>query len=503
MTEPGVAAQAPARPRRRVTLRARLIITTVAILAVIGVGIGAAAVLAVRGSLMDDLDGQLEQLSARAQASPRGGDAGRHPFQDPLRFLSLPGQGDGTIAAVTDGSTVQGQIARAGRGASESLDAQTLRGLIGVSPDGEPRTVRLAGLGDYRVVAVEASGMRVVYGIPQTGVNAAMGATLWRTALVVVIGVAAAAVLAGLLISRALLPLRRVAQTAAEVSRLELEQGESALRTRVPDDLSQPGTEVGDVGSAVNHMLDHVDAALQARYDSELQVRRFVADASHELRTPLATIRGYADLTKPLRPDSPPQVAQALERIDAGAVRMTGLVDDLLLLARLDAGREPVEPEPVDLSALLLEIVDDAHVTAREHQFALDLPAEPVMGMAVPARAVQVIANVVANARVHTPPGTTVTASAAYEGPWAVVRIADDGPGIAPEIVDRVFDRFVRAGADRARSSSAQAAGGSSGLGLAIAKALMGAMGGDISVVSRDAGEDRGTVFALRFTAAA
>jgi len=488
--------------RRSLTLRGRLITITVAILTVIGLCVGAAAVAAVRSSLIDDLDAQLRTMTQQARNAPQppGGSRGPGAGQnDPLRFLALPGQGDGTIAAVTDGSAARGQIARAGQGAPMPLEDSALRGLIGISPDQRPQTVRVDGLGSYRVVAVAAGGTRVVYGLPQTGVDSAVAQTMWKTALVVVIGVATSGMLAGWMISRSLRPLREVAHTAAEVSQLDLGRGEPAPLARVPERLAVRGSEVGDVGWAMNHMLDHVDSALQARYDSEQQVRRFVADASHELRTPLATIRGYADLTKPLRNQSPEQVGRALERIDAGALRMSGLVDDLLLLARLDAGREPMVTEPVDLSALLLEAVDDAHAVSPEHRFVIDLPDQPVIGMAMPAQAMQVFTNVIANARTHTPVGTTVTVQAEARDYWAEVRISDDGAGIDPEIADRVFDRFVRSGAERSRSAGAQTSGGSSGLGLPIGLALMTAMGGDISMQT----DDSGTTFTLRFTAAA
>ena len=501
---------------RSLTLRARLIITTLVILTIIGVGIGTAAVLAVRTSLMTDLDAQLNTMAARAQMGPgpssstsgsggsssgtSGSDSGHNDrFNSPLRFLALPGQGDGTIAAVTDGSAVQGQIARAGQGQPQSLDSAGLQELIGIDPGSAPQTVTLNGLGEYRVVAVSAQSYRVVYGVPQDGVNSAMSATLLTTAVVVIVGVLVAGGVASLLITRALRPLQEVADTARGVAALDLENGESALDTRVPNSLSHPGTEVGDVGAALNSMLDHVDSALQSRYDSELRMRQFVADASHELRTPLAAIRGYADLTKPQRRNSPPQVASALQRIDSGALRMSGLIDDLLLLARLDAGREAAQPESVDLSALLLELVDDAHVTSPDHTLKLDLPGEPVRGHAVPIRAAQTIGNVLNNALVHTPAGTTVTVSAGQDSDLSWVRIADDGPGIDESIVDRVFDRFVRSGTDRSRSADAQARGGSSGLGLSIARALMEAMGGSISVES----SPQGTVFELRFTASA
>ena len=160
--------------------------------------------------------------------------------------------------------------------------------------------------------------------------------------LVSLAGLLAATLVGAAVIRRTLRPLQRVAATATRVSQLPLDRGEVALAVRVPAPDTDPGTEVGQVGAALNHMLEHVAAALTARQASETRVRQFVADASHELRTPLAVIRGYAELSRRGTEQVPPDVAHALRRVESEAVRMTVLVEDLLLLARLDAGR-PVE----------------------------------------------------------------------------------------------------------------------------------------------------------------
>ena len=174
---------------------------------------------------------------------------------------------------------------------------------------------------------------------------------------------------------------------------------------RVPDADTDPRTEVGQVGAALNRMLGHVADALAARQASETRVRQFVADASHELRTPLAAIRGYAELARRGRDAVPPDVAHALRRVESESARMTTLVDDLLLLARLDSGR-PLAAEPVDLTALVVDAVSDAHVAGPDHRWQLDLPDERVTVPGDAARLHQVLANLLANARVHTPPGT-------------------------------------------------------------------------------------------------
>lgn len=195
--------------------------------------------------------------------------------------------------------------------------------------------------------------------------------------IVTVIALAAATIAGVVIIRRALAPLRRVAQTAREVADLPLARGEVELPVRVRESDANPSTEVGQLGAALNRMLDHIADALSARQASETRVRQFVADASHELRTPLAAIRGYTELTQRMGDDRE-AVAQAMSRVASETERMTRLVEDLLLLARLDSGR-PLEREPVDLSRLAVDAVNDAHVAGPDHQWELDLPEEPVV----------------------------------------------------------------------------------------------------------------------------
>ena len=177
------------------------------------------------------------------------------------------------------------------------------------------------------------------------------------------------------LVRRELRQLDRVAATATRVAQLPLHRGEVDLSDRVPEADTDPGTEVGKVGAALNQLLGHVENALAARQASEMQVRRFVADASHELRTPLASIRGYAELVRRVPEEVSPDVLHAVGRVESEAVRMTTLVEDLLLLARLDAGR-PLEREPVDLTALAADAVADAHAAGPDHTWRLVL-ADP------------------------------------------------------------------------------------------------------------------------------
>nr|MCW1959316.1 HAMP domain-containing histidine kinase [Mycobacterium sp.] len=220
---------------------------------------------------------------------------------------------------------------------------------------------------------------------------------------------------------------------------------------------------------------------------SESRVRQFVADASHELRTPLAAIRGYTELAQRKRAEVPADVAHAMSRVESEAGRMTHLVEDLLLLARLDSGR-PIERRPVDLARLCADAVSDAHAAGPGHRWNLEVPAEAVLVSGDEARLHQVLANLLANARVHTPVGTTVTTALTADPYAAVLRVADDGPGIPADLQSEVFERFARA--DTARTHK----DGSTGLGLAIVSAVVRAHGGSIAL--RSAPGD--TEFAVR-----
>jgi two-component system OmpR family sensor kinase len=261
-----------------------------------------------------------------------------------------------------------------------------------------------------------------------------------------------------------------VAATAHRVASLPLAEGEIDLTDRVPDHLTDERTEVGQVGAALNTLLDHVETSLGARHRSEQQVRQFVADASHELRTPLATIAGYTELAR-RRPDDG-NVRTALGKIEEESARMTSLVEDLLLLARLDAGR-PLEEEPVDLTRLLLEAVSDARVLGRDHHWRLHLPEAPLEVTGDEQRLHQVVTNLLTNARKHTPPGTTVTVTGRPDG----FDVHDDGPGFPAEFVDKAFERFARV--DEARERT-----GGAGLGLSLVEAIVHSHGGTVTLTS-------------------
>jgi two-component system OmpR family sensor kinase len=309
-----------------------------------------------------------------------------------------------------------------------------------------------------------------------------VNSTLSQVATVEIMVFAAALLLTGVLgtgfVRLSQRPLRRVAATATKVAERPLASGEVTLPERVPD--ADPRTEVGQVGSAFNRMLGHVEAALARRAASESRLRRFAADASHELRTPLAAIRGYAELARRHPGPVPGDIAHALARVEAESARMSVLVDELLLLAQLDAGR-PLAKEPVDLTRLAIDATSDARAASQDHRWVLELPDEPVQVEGDGHRLHQVLANLMSNAAKHTPEGTTVTvALTTSEDPPAVrVSVTDSGPGIPAELQPALFERFVRG--DSTRSN----AGTSTGLGLAIVQAVTTAHGGSVSVTSR------------------
>lgn len=497
-------------PRRPCTLRTRLVVYAVTLIAVVAAVIGSVTAIAFRSYMAGKLDGQLRDITRMAVARPPGGDriAPAGPGDEPLGFVGMGGgQPFNTFGAVVfDGSVSDSRVTKgpdAPQGTGELTGAQEKAlEAAGVAPDGEPHDVGLPGLGGYRVQAVPKSeGTSVLVGIPTAEVDKAVATLVLVEVCVTGAGLVAAGIAGAAMVGVALRPLRRVATTATRVSELPLHSGEVALLERVPDAEADPRTEVGQVGAALNRMLGHVGSALDARQKSETRVRQFVADASHELRTPLASIRGYAELTRLGRENAGPDTRHALGRIESEAERMTGMVEDLLLLARLDAGR-PLSYESTDLSPLVIDAVSDARVADRApggssgaaHHWRLELPEVPATVLADPARIQQVLVNLLANARTHTPPGTTVTVrvrQARREVPWVTLEVRDDGPGIPAELGPRVFERFARGDASRSRHA------GSTGLGLAIVQAVAAAHGGLAEVRSVPGA----TVFAVHLPA--
>ena len=469
------------------SLRRRLLIGQILLLALVCIGIGAATELALNQYLVHQLDRQLVEATGRSAMMSGlpppppipGTGIGPRPRPGPgPDFLDAPGQPVGMAAAVMGphGHTNAGVLTTYGQRAELSAAAQAQ--LAAVMPQQRAVTIDLDGQGRYRAIATyNRLGEILTVALPMSDVNATMLRVLLIFAVVTVVAVGVATTLGVIIIRRALAPLDRVAATAARVANLPLDRGEVALPVRVPEQDANPNTEVGQLGSALNRMLDHISAALSTRQASETRVRQFVADASHELRTPLTAIRGYSELAQRRRDEVPEEVAHAMGRVTSEAERMTNLVEDLLLLARLDSGR-PLEREAVDLSQLAVDAVSDAHIAGPDHEWNLELPEEPVVVTGDSARLHQVLTNLLANARTHTGPGTTVTVTLSADQHGAVIRVADDGPGIPAELQSEVFERFARGDSSRSRK------GGSTGLGLAIVAAVVKAHGGRIDLQS-------------------
>jgi len=449
-------------------------VSIVTLLALISIVIGAVSVLTLRQNLLQRLDIQLSAAMARSQTFlPQ---LGGEPAGDPPGIGS--GQSAGTIGLVVRNGRILNP-----RYLDDDATVQTLTAsqqeLLLETDSTSPVTLQLGGeLGAYRVVNVMTDrGLELLVGLPMRDLNATTGQLLFIISAVTALGMALAAVAATFVVKFALRPLSSVVATATRVSELELDKGDVALAERVPVTDSSSATEVGQVGAALNRMLEHVASALRARQASESKVRQFVADASHELRTPLASIRGYSELTRRSGHELPPDITKSLARIESESVRMTALVEELLLLARLDEGTE-LRLEEVDLGGIVADAVDDIRASSPDHEWTyLPDPGAPTI-MGDPARLQQAIANLLANAKVHTPAGTAVTATVSAEADRVCVTVADNGPGIPEALLPTLFERFVRGDSSRSRNA------GSTGLGLSITKAIVDAHGGEITVSS-------------------
>ena len=482
------------------TLRRRLTVTMAGLLVVAAALIGVVSVVSLRAFLTDRLDQQLNSAVIRStNAVDQGMINGRPGHNDgdsdhddrPNNALLAPGQAVGTLVALVSNSGEVTAGVLNDRGSVVAINLEDTRALAQVDSDNDPETIHIKGAGEFRAVSATASGGSLVIALPMTEVNAATTQLLIVILSVTGLGLAAAIIAGRMLIRYELTPLDRVADTATRVSELPLDKGDVELAERLSEDDTDPRTEVGRVGSAFNHMLGHISRAFAARQASEEKVRRFVADASHELRTPLASIRGYAELTRRGGAELPEDVRHSLNRIESEATRMTGLVEDLLLLARLDEGRE-LQQKPVDLSRIIVDAVSDAHAAGPDHSWDMELPEEPLEVIGDQARLHQVVVNLLANARVHTPAGSTVQVVLEQQGENVLLRVIDDGPGIPQEQMADLFERFTRGDASRNRAT------GSTGLGLAIVNAVVQAHHGTVTVTS----EPGKTLFTVSLPAA-
>lgn len=470
---------------QRWSLRRKLVAGVSVVVTIALATFGTMSILTMRSSMLGMIDSQLSgsadgfsKTVAKYRSTPLPN--GELPPAESMKPLTqVMGQAPGNIIAlIQDGRVVDSAYFVDGE--ARPLPPAAVAAIEAVSGLGAaPRTVQLPGMDWYRMVSHAGDGDEVLV----TGVSRspAWEAMVRATALVsgmTALAVALTALFTIAIVGIALRPLRRVAATAAEVATLPLDRDNHAITVRVPAGDTDPRTEVGLVGDTLNRLLDHVERALADVAASDRRMRQFVTDASHELRTPLAAIHGYAELTRQDSSVLPETTEYSLARIEAETQRMNALVADLLLLARLDEGQD-LHTTEVDLTEIVVDAVNDAAVSAPAHRWLTEVPDGAVWVRGDRARLHQTLANLLSNARVHTPAGTTVTTSlvtvTSEDGTGHVeLTVADDGPGIDRELLPHLFERFVRA--DKSRSRQA----GSFGLGLSIASSIVEAHGGFI-----------------------
>ena len=476
------------------SLLRQLVVGVSAIVSAAVMGVGAVAVMGLRDEVISLSDSQLaHSLAALDYWHAKADRPAVLDASGPDRYL---GQASGTVVAlVRNGAPVSAAVINDGEPTPASADVAGDLAAIDWRSGG-PKTVSLGELGRHRVGSRDLSdGSRLVSGLSLEEADRTLARNTLIVAGLVLLALLATAAGTLILVRHTLKPLRRVAGIAGHVAALPLDAAEYRITARVDDRDTDPETEVGVVGHTLNQLLDNVDSTLTRMAESDRNTRQFLTDASHELRTPLAAILGYAELTRQESDMLPPMTEYALARIEAESQRMATLVADLLLLSRLGEGHD-LQLEDLDICDLIADAVNDAAVTAPDHHFVADLPDHAVWVRGDRVRLQQLVANLLANARIHTPAGVTVTAGVCTRGEAgeAVVElvVSDDGPGIPEAIMPNLFGRFVRA--DKARSREL----GSTGLGLAIVASIAEAHGGEVVAESRPGR----TAFTIRLSAA-
>jgi len=453
------------------SLRGRLLIGVIS-LVVVGLLIAdIATYAALQSSLISQLDDQIKGGHNAAISGLGGPNEG-----------SGPSSGSGLPAgSVIELLSPSGAVLIAKRlevpGSTPSSAMPVLPGHLPAASEKAPAILTLAGTGgvtQYRAAIWPEdffSGNYVVLAIPMTDVLSTLSRLLELEAVISAGVVVATAILALLIIRISLRPLEKMGTVANEIAAGDLSR-------RVEPATGK--TEIGRLGLALNGMLSQIESAFAERTASNRRLRRFVADASHELRTPLTSIRGYSEMLRRGAAESPTDAELARRRIEEEAIRMTGLVDDMLVLARVDQGR-PLDHEPVDLQAIATDAAADARAVAPQRDINLIVPGRVVVN-GDDTRLRQVVGNLVRNALVHTPPKTPIDISLSTEDSVARLSVADHGPGLAPDDIDRIFEPFYRADPSRSRDS------GGAGLGLSIVSAVVTAHGGHVKVHETEGG---------------
>ncbi len=466
-------------------LRRQLVLGAIGLVTVASVLIALVSSFVVGRLLLEGVDEELRKVKDRVSlvvgdTTDTVGPSGR---------LDRPGFPVGTLIALVGDTEVSGAVID-NDAELIVIEPTQLRGFLGTTfPPNTAVGVRVfGGEGEYRAMFVEDLGeAQVVVALPLADIRDTIGRLNFLIVAVAIVVVVFAGALGAWGARMTLRPLDRMRFTAQQVTKQRLDRGQVTVGFRVPRDLADPSTEVGQLGNSLNRMLDHVDDAFRIRYRTESTMRRFVQDASHELRTPLSSIRGYSEFAIRFADTMPEDVGRALERIESESVRMTRLVDDLLTLARLDDG-DKFRIQHVELLPLVESVVADATIRGSEHRFTLDLPDEPVGLDADPEALVQVLTNLVQNSRVHTPPGTEVTVRVSADDQAVRIEVQDNGPGVDQDVLPAIFERF------RKHQSAIIRKPGSTGLGLSIAHTIVTAHHGSLTVES----EPGRTVFEVR-----
>ena len=448
---------------KRLSLRARLLLGVVALAAVGLVAANVATYSTLSSYLLDRTDSTLDQT---AQTLRRPGPGGGIRSAPPGTFVQVRSLDGDTVVATFSGATLPGA----------SVPAPNLPDAV--RPPALNRTteaVRYFTVGgahggpEYRVRASIAQGDEAMLLVASSlrDVNSTLNRLLAIELVVTALVLAAIAGLGLWLVRLGLRPLDAIGQTASAIAAGDLSRRVERAEER---------TEVGRLGLALNSMLARIESSFRAQEASERKLRRFVADASHELRTPLSAVRAYAELYDRGAAERPDDLERSMKGISRESERMSVLVEDLLLLARLDDGR-PLERERVELDEVVGEAVETAQAVDPDR--AIELHAEPATVLGDRVRLRQIVDNLLANVRAHTPPGTPASVSVTRRNGSAEISVTDAGPGLDEEHLEHLFERFYRADPSRARAS------GGVGLGLAIVAAVAEAHGGTASASSR------------------
>ncbi len=470
------------------SLQARLIAGVTAVALVLAT-VALSITLYTRGYLLDQVDQRLEAAAVVPGERNRPGNDGPGDFQPPVfdpdgdsRFFPLP---DMYVGGCPVGATALDGIAPYASDIGLPVaDCAVLRAEGETSGYPLHLTVESdSGGANYRLIVKEDDGLLRVWGVPLGDLEAAVN----RLILLELVGLAAALAVLGAVafwvIRLGIRPIKQMTATASEISAASATE----MARRVP--VAPPHTEAGALAVAVNSMLDRIETAVGERARSEGRLRQFVADASHELRTPLTTIRGYAELYRHGGLAQPDDLSDAMRRTEQEAQRMGRLVEDMLTLAKLDQHR-PLERVAVDLGALATDAGRDAAAAAPER--SVTTTVEPGVDLTITGdtdRLRQVLANVIGNALTHTPAGSAITIVAGrLAGDRVMLTVADEGPGMPPDVAARVTERFYRADPARARSN------GGSGLGMAIVEGIVAAHAGSVAI---DSAPERGTTVSI------